>query len=242
MNVTASGYAYNKPLPSLDWIAFGVAFACAALGTVVHQLNILVPVALFLPSLLRELGLVHDKDEFTQQIMHRAGFHALLVTALVVFSVWAFARQFTEQFSIDLLTGETLRKVIMYTFVVSYLLQYWGSREGSFRILLGMALWSLTPLVAMLKHPEMFAHGFGGSVLVVAMALAQVGLAFVVRYWPRLGGVLLVAAWVVSVGSAMGMLGEGVLTFAVPSLVLQASILPGAMGLALLLAWRRGEG
>ncbi len=234
MSMTAQ-MTYQK-LPSVDWLAFGLAFACAALASIVHQLNIVVPIAVFLPSVLREVGLIRDTDEFAQQVMRRAGFHALLVTATLVFTCYAFARPIDPPLSPDLLTGETLHKAIMYTFVVSYLLQYWGAREGAFRLLLGMALWTLTPLMYMLARPEMYPNGASPILFVVAFSLAQVGLAFITRRWCRVGGVVLLVVFAATIANSLTWLNDSPssMSWAVPATVLQALILPGAIGLALL--------
>ena len=218
----------GRRLPSADWLAFGLAVVFSA-----FWMHILVPVAVFLPSLLRELGLLKDGDEYTRRVMYRAGFHALLVSALLVFATWAAAIPTGTHYTGSLLTGETLRKIIMYTFVVSYLLQYWGSREGSFRILLGMSLWILLPLSRMLVASQFFPAGYGWGVVAISASIA--GLAFLVRRWPRLGGVLLLVVFVFAVVAGWGLLGT---PDAAWSILLQACILPGAMGVALL----RGSG
>lgn len=242
MNSVAT--APTHKLPSLDWLAFGLAVACTALGSLVHQLNILVPIAVFLPSVLREANLIPESDEFTIRVMHRAGFHALLATATLAFTCYAFARPIDPPLSPQLLTGETLRKAIMYPFVVSYLLQYWGAREGAFRLLCGMALWTATTLVPMVARPEGFAPGLTGITTVIALSLVLVAVAFISRRWPRVGGGLLLIGVVAIIGNALSMLDDGQLSqlshWAVPAMILQAVVVPGAIGLSLLAS--RNEG
>ncbi len=54
-------------------------FLLAALGT-------------FGPGVLREIGWLQDQDEFQRQADHRAGYHAFLVTGLLMFVCVAFVR------------------------------------------------------------------------------------------------------------------------------------------------------
>ena len=44
------------------------------------------------PGFLREVGWLHDKDEFQRRADHRAGYHAFLAVALVAFVFMAFFR------------------------------------------------------------------------------------------------------------------------------------------------------
>lgn len=232
----ATNPALRTRMPSADWFAFGVALVCSALGSLMPRLGVLVPIAVFLPSLLRELGVLRDADEFTRRVMYRAGFHALLITVLLVFATWGTARPGGGPLSFDLLTGETLRKIIMYTFVVSYLLQYWGGRDGSFRIMLGLAVWSLTPIVAIVARPEKYPGEALGAVLVLPLVL--VGLAVLTRRWPRVAGALLLVIFCAAIALSIGILDSSDARAAVPALLLQACIFPGAVGVALLTSAR----
>ncbi|MBT7311838.1 hypothetical protein HN843_08745 [bacterium] len=226
----------GQRMPSVDWIAFGLAVICSALTPFVYHLGLIVPVAVFLPSILRELGLLNDGDEFTRRVMHRAGFHTLLVVALLVFAIWSF-----KWLSHDMLTGETLRKIIMYPFVVSYILQYWGARDGAFRILLGIALWATLPIFPYLTSLYEVPGGQTGVVFgsLLGSSVVIIALAYLVRRWPRAGGVLLLAMFVASIAGSLRVTEATMARVAVPSMILQACIFPGTLGLALLLSGRR---
>jgi hypothetical protein len=224
-------------LPSPDAAAFVVAVAASALSFVWPPLQLLVPLAVFAPSLLREVGLLGDDDEYARAVAYRAGFHALLVSALLVFGTFAAGRPGGLELDSDLLTGETLRKVLLLTFVVSYLLQYWGARGGAFRILLGLATLFLVAAARIVP-------GLGEDAPVAGLALAAVvaacvGLAFAARRWPRTVGAVLLLLCIAMVVDGLRytvdpMTGAAYAARALPAIMLQAFIVPGAVAVALL--------
>ena len=55
-----------------------------------------------------------------------------LTTLVVLLSIFVFG-------------GETLRKGVIWTFLISYLIQYWGARGGTVRVLLGVAVMTRAP-------------------------------------------------------------------------------------------------
>jgi len=181
-----------RRLPSADWIAFGVALSALFLQYLWPAVMGFIIVAVFAPSVLREIGVLRDADEWSRGIMHRAGFHGLLAVGgiialnyLLILFGWF---EPTEELRLPF-ADETMRKAVIWVFLVSYLIQYWGAREGVFRILLGAALVGLAPLVAVVRYPDHLGTYLLGSLINAAVML---GPAFLVRGWPRLGaGVLL---------------------------------------------------
>lgn len=220
-------------LPSPDAAAFAVALVGLALAPLWSPLQLLVPLAVFAPSLLREVGLLRDEDEYGRVVTYRAGFHALLVTVLLVFATFASARPGGLDLNPNLLTGETLRKVMLLTFVVSFLLQYWGPRTGSFRILLGLSILLVVDGLRIVQQSHDDRLVIVLSLLAATAAL--VALAFVVRRWARVGGVVLLLL-------CLALVFEGVrhasipeyAALATPAMLMQAFIVPGAMAVALL--------
>ena len=73
-----------RRLPSADWIAFGLAVAALCLQYVYPVAFGLIALAVFAPSILREIGLLNDTDEWSTGIMHRAGVHALVMVGLAL--------------------------------------------------------------------------------------------------------------------------------------------------------------
>ncbi|MEN8007335.1 MAG: hypothetical protein ABFS42_09995 [Candidatus Krumholzibacteriota bacterium] len=193
-----------RRLPSADWFAIGIAVAALFLQYVFPLAAGVVVLAVFAPSILREIKVLDDGDEWTTGIMHRAGFHGLLAVGtlislnyLLVATGW-FQPSEMNQRPINL---ETLHKAVIWVFLVSYLIQYWGARHGVFRILLAVSLTGLAPLTYSLKHEIELEGYFLAASLVHLVAIA--GLAFLVRRWPRIGaGVMLL---VIAVFLALGM-------------------------------------
>lgn len=189
-----------RRLPSADWLAFGIGVTTLFLHYLYPPLLTVTVVAVFAPSVLREAGLLHDGDEWTVRIMHRAGFHALLVTALMIFLGylaptlgWHAPEGRLTTGPDALFAGETLRKAVVWVFFISYLIQYWGARLGSFRILLGVAVMNLSPIVGFARMPE---GNTASSTIFILGALGAaalfVGLAFLARHFPRPGGWVLI--------------------------------------------------
>ncbi len=184
-----------RRLPSADWIAFGLAVAALCLQYVYPVAFGLIALAVFAPSVLREIGLLNDTDEWSTGIMHRAGFHGLLaVGGLISLNYLVIGLNlFQPDMHMDRPFGtEMIRKAVVWVFLVSYIIQYWGAREGVFRILLVTALVGLAPLLAFRQYPDLL---FLQSALLAtsAQTLVMVGLALLVRRRPRVGGVVLIA-------------------------------------------------
>jgi len=189
-----SGMTHRR-LPSVDWIAFGVGLIALALHYLWPPLISVAAAAVFLPALLREAGWLRDADEFTLGVMRRAGFHALLaVVGLFLLNfvlTHAGAYEASKHFGPS---GDELpRKLTLGVYLVSYLLQYWGARQGVYRIFLGLAVVTLAPLVGFTRPAYGSEFRQYEADIAVATALVMAALALLVRARPRLGGGVLVA-------------------------------------------------
>jgi hypothetical protein len=173
-----------RRLPSIDWIAIGIGLASLILQYRWIHIQWVAVVAVLLPSVLREVGVLKDADEFTLGVARRAGFHALAFIAALFLLGLSMSRLGVDAVNAG---GETLLMRALVVFLVSYLVQYWGAREGVFRILLGMAAMSLAAMAGFLGVA--FEPGYLliplGSFLGGASLLT--GLALLVRARPRLG-------------------------------------------------------
>jgi hypothetical protein len=232
-----------RRLPSADWIAFGVALAALCLHYVFPAVWGLLVLAVFAPSVLREIGVLRDADEWTRGIMHRAGFHGLLAVGgllalnyLLVLVGWF---EPTDALPVPF-ADETTRKAVVWVFLVSYLLQYWGAREGVFRILMAAAVVGLAPLFAAARHPDAVGTYLAGAGI---NAVVMVVPALLVRRRPRLGGGLLLFFLCVLVifGATATDLPDGVTSSTVEavrwgmvSVWLQAGLIFGITGVMLL--------
>ncbi len=229
----------SPKLLSADWLAFGVAVLALFFQYVFPPLMIVVAAAVFVPSALREMGLLHDADEWTIRIMHRAGFHALLVTALLIFlghlaPALGWVDQAGQIGPETPFVGETLRRAVVWVFLISYLLQYWGGRQGTFRILLGVAVMNLAPLVGMIRHAGMYGGRQNLFFLTVLGAAGLfVALAFLARSFPRPTGWLLLTLCGVVVVFMGGQAGDSNGLWGGLALVFQVLLIMGTTGLAL---------
>jgi hypothetical protein len=148
-----------------------------------------VGIVMFGPGVMRELDLVHDKDEFQKRGAHRAGYHAFLVAGIVASLFIAFTRSGERNLKDPEELATLFLSVLWFTWLFSFLISYWGPQKTAIRILLCFGtLWALFNIFDNLKHPvAMLMH------LLVAAAPFFV-LAFVAKRWPRSAGILLLAA------------------------------------------------
>jgi len=240
-----------KRLPSVDRAAFviGIAawFAQYFTGRVALA-EMVVVLAVFLPSILRESGLLRDGDEWTRDVAHRAAFHTI-AAALLVFvletATYTWARgHFPEVTAttpgVHTFGRETWLKVVVGTYLASHLLQYWGARAGVVRFLLGVAVVSLGPAAASFGFtPENAAARLSFLRATLALFMFFVGAAYLVHKKPRLGGWgLLALGALIAFGMVWG-IGRGIgysSPHALPALisgVLQTLVVCGICGLAL---------
>jgi len=148
-----------------------------------------VGIGMFGPGVLRELGLVHDKDEFQRRGMHRAGYHAFLIAGIVASLFVAYVRSGQRELKDPEELATLFLVVLWFTWLFSSLISYWGPQRTAVRILLSFgSLWALFNIFGNLKHPVAMLMQ-----LLVAAAPFFV-LAFVAKRWPRTAGALLLAA------------------------------------------------
>lgn len=194
-----------RRLPSADWMAFGVAILAVFLKYLEPTLMSFIALVVFLPSILREVGLLKDADEWSRGIMHRAGFHAVLAAVAVVtldylaVNFWGFDQGGSGRWPLG---TATMRLVVTYVFLVSYVLQYWGARDGVFRILVVQGLLVMSPILTVFRG----SHGDLTELVLLVSFLALglfVGLALVVRRWPRPGALILVVLLVLHLGFSL---------------------------------------
>ena len=142
----------------------------------------------FGPGILRELGWLHDKDEFQRQAAHRAGYHAFLTVGLVAFFLMAFFRTGgTVEHPHRLVTF--ILALLWFTWFFSSLLAYWGPQKTAARILIAFgSVWLVFTIVSNLG-PEW--TGWLALLLHPLLAAPFFVLAWLSTRWPRVAGVLL---------------------------------------------------
>jgi hypothetical protein len=182
-----------RKLPSADWVAVGLAMLGLVLGRLSLPLTGILGLAVFGPALLREVGLLGDSDEWMRSVMHRAGFHAAVALALFIF-LGRVLPHYDSPYP-ELITekgvwfGPTfLWQTLVMVFLISYLIQYWGSVSGSARILMGFGCFLFLDGGVLAVRHGMWANVWPLGVSALFMLL----LGWAALRWPRIiGGILL---------------------------------------------------
>lgn len=149
------------------------------------------------PSILRELGALHDQDEYQRLTAYRAGYHAYLTGGLVAFVLVAFVRSAERTFAYPQELATLLLVVMWFTWLLSSLFAYWGVQTAAFRILLGFGgAWLL---FAILSNTGSEWTGWTALLLHPLLAAPFFALAWASRRWPRVAGatLLILAAFFV---------------------------------------------
>lgn len=202
-------------IPSVDWIAFAIGIVGLIGSRFESPLMALLGLAVFGPPLLREIGLLKDYDEYTQNISRRAGFHTVLVVGAMVFlnhvvyqtvgllptgihpsedPGWAYSM--TE-----------IRFMLVVVFLISSLYQYWGGRLGSFRILLGIFGFSVMNIVEpLLRRTELGGKYWDTKIIILVLVLS---LAFASRRWPKITGIFLLIISLIPFGESVKIFQSG---------------------------------
>lgn len=226
-------------LSRADSVSIGLGVLVWFVSYVWTPVQVMCAVAIFLPPVLRDVGLLKDASHRLRQAAHRAGFHALLFLVMMFLISHALVRQgvLTEsaQSATAILNESYLRGLIVGVYLTSYLLQVLGSRAGTVAILLGAAVLAMAPLLAFYWAA---GHPLTGAILMVAIPAILVLLAILVRQRPRFGGRFLLVLF--SIGTSLVLLlgRERIPVEVRLSAILQMGLLLGCTGLALLRAER----
>ena len=227
----------TRRLPSADWLAFGVALSAVFLKYLEPTLMSFIALVVFLPSILRELGVLRDADEWSRGIMHRAGFHAVLAAVAVVtldyvaVNFLGFDQQGVGRWPLG---TSMMRLTVTWVFLVSYVIQYWGPREGVFRILVVEGLLIMSPVLTIFRggYRDMVGLFLLGTILAGAFF---VGLAYLTRRWPRAGAVVLVLVLLLQLGGMWHATNLGGWQWGIAGTLLQAFLV---FGISALVLWR----
>ena len=161
----------------------------------------------FGPGILRELGILHDQDEFQRAAAHRAGYQAYLIGGLVAILILSFLEWSDTDADGG---GEWIRLVVLVlwlSWLARSVMAYWGARKTTTRILLAFgsfwALFGLAHVVGSITDPEPvqdLGETLLGAGAITLLVVPWFLLAWTVQRWPRgtaaallvLAGVLLV--------------------------------------------------
>lgn len=223
------------PRPIVVTVTSAILVAAGLLLGVTAGMQWLVLFALgaFGPSVLRELGVLGDLDEHQRGLMLRAGQRAYIVGGLFLCAVIVGRQWGLANLDHDAVPASAVLACLLVTWYLSYLIEYWGPRRASTLVLLTFGVfWGA---FVVLSHGGEAMHGGAVGFLVEAAMIAPFFvLAWACRRWPRLAGVLMLAA---AVGAFVLFQGWRAFTGEHSSLVVALTFpLPlAACGLALLM-------
>lgn len=152
---------------------------------------LLTGLGLFGAGLLRELGLLNDKDEFQRQADYRAAYHAFLATGLAAIGLVAWFRSGERIIENPQELVTLLLVLLCFTWFLSSLIDYWGSSKAARRILLVFGCVWLA--FAIVSNTGAEWKGWWPLLLHPLLAFPFLGFAWLAGYQRRITGVLLLA-------------------------------------------------
>ena len=182
--------ARSRPSP-VTLVAAGLVILGLGLTSVSWWFLLLVGLGTFGPSVLRELGLVADRDEFEREADRRAGYHAFLVAGLTAFALVAWIRSGDRPIRDPQELATFFLALLWLTAFFSAQLETWGPRLAA-RWTLG-AFGCAWLLFNVLGNTGSEWTGPTALILQSLLALPFFALAWAAPRWPRVAGGLLLA-------------------------------------------------
>jgi len=147
----------------------------------------------FVPGILRELGVLHDLDEFQREASRRAAFHAYLVGGLATVAlVTAIHLGGEVPYPADVVT--LVLVVLWMTWLFSYLTAFLGPQKTATWILLTFgAFWLLFALLDGASEATGVVEAIVGVLLHAVFVLPFAVGAYAARHWPKPTGWALLA-------------------------------------------------
>lgn len=141
------------------------------------------------PGLLREMGLLRDKDEFQRRADYRAGYHAFLACGLTAFVLVAYFRSGERDVKDPQELATLFLVLLWFAWLFSSLHSYWGTQKAAARILLGFGFaWFVFAVVSNVGSEW---TGWAALLLHPLLAAPFFALAWLSRRRPRIAGCLL---------------------------------------------------
>lgn len=149
----------------------------------------------FVPGILRELGVMHDLDEFQREASRRAAFHAYLVGGLATVCIITALHLGDESvaYPADMVT--LILCILWVTWLFSYLLTFWGPQRTAMVVLLAFgSFWALFAILDGASGAKTVMDGVVGVLLHLVFVVPFGVGAWTARRWPRATGWFLVVA------------------------------------------------
>lgn len=173
----------------LSLATLGAVLIGCVLGVTTHKSWLaLAGLGFFGPGLLRELGLLADRDEYQLLKARTAGHHAYLASGILLLVLLIVQGWTTLSFEAEGPPAIALLVWMLLVYFLSYLFQYWGPRRAATRVLLTFGSFWL--IFVLLSHAR---EGGIGLLMELLVPLPFFALALAGRRWPRVSGGLLVA-------------------------------------------------
>ena len=216
-------------------VASGIVIAGFWLTSLSWWFLLLVALGTFGPGVLREIGWLNDKDEFQRRADHRAGYHAFLTAGLMAFVLVAFFRSGERTIKDTQELATFFLVLLWFTWLLSALLAYWRVQKAAARFL--YIFGSVVLVFTIISHLGPEWTGWAALLLHPLLAAPFFALAWLSSRWPRVTGILLLAAFIFFfqfLGFNLEQVDDGVtfILFLGPLL---------ASGVALLLAGKKSE-
>ncbi len=155
---------------------------------------LLVGIGTFGPGVLREIGWLHDKDEFQRHADQRAGYHAFLTSGLTAFVLVPFFRSGERSINDTQELATFFLVLLWFTWLLSALVAYWGAHKAAARFLYVFGSAVLVFTIISNIGPEW--TGWAALLMHPLLAAPFFALAWLSGRWPRVTGILLLAAFI----------------------------------------------
>lgn len=188
-----TSYRSHRAADLRERIGMFLVFAGLLLTVTLDPRFVLVmAVGVFGPHVARVFDRAGEPDEFRAEILRRAGNRSYLVVCAVLIAVIAVRSSGGSLVGSDLpLQADVLLVIALLVFYLTYLLEFWGARDGSIRVCLAFGLLALTQSSVVLVR-----RGFGNPWWASVVELLGIVVVYFVpiwtiRRWPRASGAVL---------------------------------------------------
>ena len=190
--MTNSGETRWWQFPPATMVASILVIMGFVLSSVSWWFFLLTAAGTFGPGILREAGILNDRDEFQREADRRAGYHAFIVTGIVAFLMVTYYRTGEREIKNPGELPTFLLTLLWCVWFFSSRLGYWGPQKTAIRVLLAFGcVWLVFTIVS---NTGSEWTGWTALLLHPLLALPFLGLAGLAKYFPRFTGLLLIMA------------------------------------------------
>jgi hypothetical protein len=171
------------------------AFIGIILGITVHVgFFALFALGAFGPGLRREIGALHDLDDFQLEAVRRAGYRSYLTGGFFLTLILIVRQWGKLNLGPDLVPASLVLCLLLVAFVMAFGLSFWDVRQAAALVLIGVGLfWAAFVILSHWAEPRALLGE--GAVVVAPFFLG----ALLARRWPKLAGLLLLTVAAFSV-------------------------------------------